>query len=182
MKIPEFLFGSASEVAPRLLGWRLISNAGGEVTEIAITEVEAYSEEDPASHSYGGMRPRTAVMFGQPGALYVYRSYGVHWCANVVCGPPNHGAAVLLRGGMPKRGTPVMRDRRQGREPLTVGPGNLTQALAITGAHNGLQLFSSRSEVTLRPGPPPESFLITPRIGITKAADRPWRFVASAAL
>lgn len=182
MKIPALLFGEAIEVAPQLLGWRLTSRIGGSVTEIALTEVEAYSDEDPASHSYGGVRPRAVVMFGPPGSLYVYRSYGVHWCANVVCGPNGKGAAVLLRAGVPRRGVAEMVRRRGRPDRLATGPGNLTQALGITGDHNGVELFAPDSPLRLAPGSPPPAYVQTPRIGITKAADKPWRFVAAGGL
>ncbi len=174
--------GEAEEVAPQLLGWRLISTIDNITTEIELTEVEAYSQDDPASHSYGGLRPRTAVMFGPPGRMYVYRSYGVHWCANVVCGPEGLGAAVLLRAGRPRQGTERMIERRRRTQRLATGPGNLTQALGISGKHNGTDLFAPSSVVRLRPGSPPSTYLRTTRIGITKATDKPWRFVTPAGL
>lgn len=169
---------TADLAAPRLLGWRLVSKIGGVNTEVVIREVEAYRSDDPASHSYGGPRGRNVVMFERPGLLYVYRSYGIHWCANVVCGPDGVGSAILLRAGTPLVGEEHMA-RRRGRETkLTIGPGNLCQALGIDGSYNGLHLLDPESPLRLQPGENPPSIRITPRIGITKAVEQPWRFVA----
>ncbi len=144
-----------------------------------LTEVEAYRQDDPASHSFGGPRGRNVIMFDRPGLLYVYRSYGIHWCANVVCGPEGVGSAILLRAGRPLVGEETMVVRRGRSSNLTVGPGNLCSALGITGSHNGIDLLNSTSGIRLIPGPAPEEIRITPRIGITKATDRPWRFLTS---
>jgi len=168
----------AEELAPLLLGWRFRSTVGGRATEVVLAEVEAYSQEDPASHSYGGPRGRNLVMYGPPGHLYVYRSYGLHWCANVVCGPDGYGAAVLLRGGTATEGRPTMTERRGRAEHLVDGPGKLTQALGIDRSHNGIDLLAARSPLRLLLGEAPPGYSITPRIGITKAVDVPWRFVA----
>jgi DNA-3-methyladenine glycosylase len=177
-KVPPFLNGPADEAAPLLLGWHLTSTAGGALTEVAFTEVEAYSPDDPASHAFNGIRPRNAAMFGSPGTLYVYRSYGIHWCANIVCGDEGTGAAVLVRAGVPVAGVEHM-VRRRGRESgLLDGPGKLTQALAIDGTHNGIDLFRMDSPIRLTPGDPPAAIRSTPRVGISKAVERPWRFVA----
>lgn len=180
MTVPEFLFGEARTAAPLLLGWRLQSTIDGQVTEVELTEVEAYSQEDPASHSFGGLRPRNAVMYGSPGRLYVYRSYGMHWCANVVCGPDGMGAAVLLRAGKPLRGAELMTRRRGRVDDLTTGPGNLCQAMGITDEHKGQDLFDSNSALRLMSGQPPASYIATPRVGISKGVDRRWRFVTQA--
>jgi DNA-3-methyladenine glycosylase len=180
LTVPEFLFDEAHKAAPLLLGWHFLSAVGGQVTEVELTEVEAYSQEDPASHSFGGMRPRNAVMYGTPGRLYIYRSYGMHWCANVVCGPNGIGAAVLLRAGKPVKGEELMARRRGRSNQLTIGPGNLCQALGITDEHRGQDLFDPVSTVRLVPGPPPPSYLATPRVGIRKGVDTRWRFVTQA--
>ena len=165
-------------VAPLLLGWRIRTRIGGALTELRITEVEAYHQDDPASHSFGGPRGRNVVMFESPGRLYVYRSYGIHWCANVVCGPAGTGAAVLLRAGLPTTGLQTMIERRGRVDHLADGPGKLTQALGISERHNGVDLFSLRSEVRLLTGPAPTDIRVTTRIGISKATEVPWRFVA----
>ena len=178
MTAPEFFLGPADEVAPRLLGWRLQSTLGNAVTEIELSEVEAYTQDDPASHSFAGIRPHNVAMFEAPGILYIYRSYGVHWCANVVCSPDGLGAGILLRAGRPVQGVEVMTRRRGRGERLTIGPGNLTQALGISGEHNGLDLFDPASPVRLLPGRQPHRYLATPRIGISKATDKKWRFVS----
>ncbi|HEX7099787.1 MAG TPA: DNA-3-methyladenine glycosylase [Acidimicrobiia bacterium] len=175
--LAEFLAGRSWEVAPRLIGWRLETRFEGVTTAVVLTEVEAYDQTDPASHSYRGPTNRAAIMFGPPGNLYVYRSYGLHWCANIVTGPEGHGAAVLLRAGIPVEGVDEMVRRRGRATNLTDGPGKLTEALGITGDHNGLDLIHEDSVRLLPTG---ESFtvLATPRIGITKAVEKPWRFVA----
>jgi DNA-3-methyladenine glycosylase len=149
---------------------------GGVRTVVALTEVEAYDgANDPASHAFRGERPRNRSMFGAPGTLYVYRSYGVHWCMNVVCGPEGTAAAVLLRGGIPIEGHETIEQRRGGRRPLTVGPGNLTQALGVTGEHDGSSL--SEGTVRLEEGLLTGRVAASPRIGITRATDRLWRLV-----
>jgi DNA-3-methyladenine glycosylase len=150
----------------------LVDGVGGR-----IVEVEAYEESDPASHSFGGPRGRNVVMFGPPGRLYVYRSYGLHWCANIVCEPPGRGAAVLLRALEPTHGIAAMRARRGVADPrlLCSGPGRLTQALGLTGADGGADL--SRPPFELVPPATPAAVERTPRIGITRAVDRPWRYV-----
>jgi DNA-3-methyladenine glycosylase len=117
-------------------------------------------------------------MFGPPGTLYVYLSYGIHWCANIVCGPPGTGAAVLLRGGAPTIGREIMIRRRGRVDHLADGPGKLTQALAIDINHNGIDLFSPRSPVRLLAGAAPGEIEVATRIGISKATEMPWRFVA----
>jgi DNA-3-methyladenine glycosylase len=176
--LQEFLTAPSWEVAPRLIGWRLETRIGGEITAVILTEVEAYDQTDPASHSYRGPTRRTAAMFGPPGHLYVYRSYGIHWCMNVVTGPEGHGAAVLLRAGRPVEGEEVMVRRRGRATQLCDGPGKLTQALGITDAHDQLEL---RQDGVVRLTPTGESptVIATPRIGITKATEKPWRFVAA---
>ena len=149
----------------------LVEGVGG-----VIVETEAYAPDDPASHSFGGRTSRNATMFGPAGRLYVYRSYGVHWCANGVCGVEGVGAAVLLRALEPTSGLDEMRARRGVADSrlLAAGPGRLTQALAISGIHDGLDLAEPpfeliASETTRR-------VIESPRIGITRAMDRLWRY------
>ncbi|MEX2279724.1 MAG: DNA-3-methyladenine glycosylase [Acidimicrobiia bacterium] len=173
----SFLGAPAPEIGPRLLGWVLTTTLEGAEVSVVITEVEAYTSSDPASHSYSGRTARNASMFGPPGTLYVYRSYGIHWCMNVVTGPPGEASALLLRAGVVRTGLGTA-IRRRGREThLSDGPGKLTQALGITGAHDGLDLLDHTGPVVLSPGPPLDS-TATPRIGISKAMDVPWRWVA----
>jgi len=158
------------EAARALIGWTLlVDGVGGR-----IVETEAYHHEDPASHSFSGRTPRNAVMFGPPGRAYVYRSYGIHWCLNFVCGP-DPGAAVLIRALEPTAGLQEMHERRGLTEPrsLCSGPGKLCQALAVTRDHDGLPLDAPPFE--LRPGPT-AGIVAGPRIGISRAADLPWRF------
>ena len=173
MTFRELVAGSVHDAAPGLIGWTfLVDGVGGR-----IVEVEAYEETDPASHSFGGPRGRNVVMFGAPGRLYVYRSYGIHWCANIVCGPSGHGSAVLLRALEPTHGLEEMRLRRGTADDrlLCSGPGRLTQALGLTGAHNGADL--ALSPFSLVPPTHPATVARTSRIGITKAADKEWRYV-----
>jgi DNA-3-methyladenine glycosylase len=158
------------------LGCIFLSRLDGEEAAIAITEVEAYEPEDPASHSYRGRTARNRSMFGPPGSLYVYRSYGIHWCANVVTGAEGFGSAVLIRSGDPIRGEDVMQRRRGRATDLSNGPGKLCQALAITGIHDGLDLLAS-GDIGLMIGKS-VGWRATPRIGISRATDRYWRFVA----
>jgi DNA-3-methyladenine glycosylase len=176
-ELRELLAGPAEEVAPRLLGMVLAATTEGVTTAVRLTEVEAYTPDDPASHSFAGLTPRNRSMFRRPGTLYVYRSYGIHWCANVVTGPEGQGAAVLLRAGEPVTGTSVMARRRDRADHLTDGPGRLCRALAVTGDHDGLDLLSRASPVRLRPGRPAPGWTATPRVGISRAAHLPWRFV-----
>jgi DNA-3-methyladenine glycosylase len=158
-------------VAADLIGWEvLVDGVGGR-----IVETEAYHHEDPASHSYSGPTPRNEVMFGPPAHVYVYRSYGIHWCLNFVCWEGAPGGAVLIRAIEPTAGLETMHERRGVADirGLCSGPGKLCQALAVTRAHNGLAL--ARPPFAVRPGPA-AGVVTGPRIGITKAVDVPWRF------
>jgi DNA-3-methyladenine glycosylase len=139
-------------------------------------ETEAYAPDDPASHSFGGRTRRNAAMFGPPGHLYVYRSYGIHWCANLVCGDEGDGAAVLLRALEPTRGIDRMRARRglDDVRLLCSGPGRLTEALGITGDHDGLPLDGPPFELRARLGL--VEVVTGPRVGITRATDVAWRY------
>ncbi|MCL4165376.1 UNVERIFIED_CONTAM: hypothetical protein GTU68_025301, partial [Idotea baltica] len=158
----------ALDVAPLLLGAVLrVGDRSGR-----IVEVEAYEgSDDAASHAARGPTPRNTVMFGPPGFLYVYRIYGMHWCANIVCGPEGEPGAVLVRALEPLDGV----------TDLCSGPGKLCAALGIDGVHDGVDLLSPDSLVTLEisadPGSP--AVLFGPRVGITKATERPWRFAVS---
>lgn len=177
--LEELLAAPSWEVAPLLVGWRFETRFQGVVTAVVLTEVEAYDQTDAASHSFRGPTVRTAAMFGAPGHLYVYRSYGIHWCVNIVTGPPGHGAAVLLRAGRAVAGEEEMARRRGRRTNLCDGPGKLTQALGITDRHDQLKLEHD-GEIRLLPTGEKPTVIATPRIGITKATERPWRFVAAA--
>jgi DNA-3-methyladenine glycosylase len=141
-----------------------------------VVETEAYEPADPASHSFGGPTRRNATMFGPAGRLYVYRSYGIHWCANVVCAEDGAGAAVLLRALEPTAGVDVMRARRGVDDVrlLAAGPGRLTQALGITAAYDGLDL--REQPFALEPPSAAAEVVASPRVGITRAADLPWRY------
>jgi DNA-3-methyladenine glycosylase len=168
----SFFARSVHEIAPELIGATFLSGGTGGV----IVEVEAYHHTDPAAHSYGGMTRRNAVMFGPPGHAYVYRSYGLHWCVNFVCEPTGSAAAVLIRAIEPTIGIPVMRRRRGLRDErqLCSGPGKLTEAMGITQAHNGLALDAAPLTLLERTSEP--DIIAGTRIGITKAADLPWRY------
>ena len=159
----------------------LIVDPGSEL-EVSgrIVETEAYRSDDPASHSFNGPTPRSAIMFGPPGVLYVYLSYGIHSCANVIVGADGDGQAVLVRAVQPVDGLPIIRERRPGRvdRELANGPGKVCAALAIDLADNGTDLVSPGTRLTIVDDgtPPPPDPIVGPRIGITKAVDTPWRF------
>lgn len=175
------LDGDVEDVAPRLLGLRLATEFEGERTEVVITEVEAYGgADDPASHAFRGRTKRNGAMFEAAGTLYVYRSYGVHWCANVVTGQSGFASAVLLRGGAPAAGVERMRERRGVADRVADGPGKLCAALGITGDHDGSSLVEGPVRLMQVHGDGGAAYETRPRIGITKAVDRPWRFVATA--
>jgi DNA-3-methyladenine glycosylase len=163
-------------VAPDLLGAVLVVERDGIRVAGRIIETEAYTAHDPASHSFRGRTPRNAVMFGPAGHLYVYRSYGIHWCANVVTGSEGDGQAVLLRAVDPLEGADEML-RRRGRRPLADGPGKLCQAFGLDGDDDGADLCGQGpirifDDGAVQLGDP----IVGPRIGITKAVDTPWRF------
>ena len=168
----RFFSRSVHAVAPELIGATLLFDGVGGM----IVEVEAYHHTDPAAHSFRGRTARNAVMFGPAGYAYVYRSYGIHWCLNFVCERQGSASAVLIRALEPMQGVAAMRRRRKvGDERLLCsGPGRLCQALGITGAQNGLAL--DRPPFELRACSEEVEIAIGPRIGITKAADIPWRY------
>jgi DNA-3-methyladenine glycosylase len=167
-----FFARSVHDVAPDLVGCTLlVDGVGG-----TVVEVEAYDHEDPASHGFRGRTERNRSMFGLPGLAYVYRSYGVHWCLNLVCEDEGVASAVLVRALEPTHGLERMRSRRGAEDPrlLCSGPGRLCQALGVTGDHDGMpvdqppfELFPAAGSVELITGP---------RVGITAAADLPWRY------
>ena len=168
----DFFARSVHEVAPELIGATLlVDEVGG-----TIVEVEAYDQEDPASHAYGGRTARNATMFGPPGHAYVYRSYGIHWCLNLVCGSEDDAEAVLIRALEPTAGIGLQRQRRSVEDlrKLCSGPGKLCQALAITGEHDGLALDRPPFRLEERRDAP--RIATGPRIGITRAAELPWRY------
>ena len=163
---------SVHEVAPALIGATLfVDGVGGR-----IVEVEAYDHEDPASHGFRGRTERNAAMFGPPGRAYVYRSYGIHWCLNLVCEAEGVANAVLVRALEPTHGLDAMRLRRGLEDPrlLCSGPGRLCQALGVTREHDGLALDRPPFELLSAEGP--VEVVRGPRIGITRAAGLPWRY------
>ena len=177
--VEQFLSQDALEVAPQLLGWTFSTTIDDLVTSVLLIEVEAYmGSDDPASHAHRGRTPRTEPMFHGGGVIYVYFVYGNHHCVNIVTGPEGSAQAVLLRGGIPIEGRATMERRRGRSENLANGPGRLGQALGLTTRHSGMPIDGGM--VSLRPGTPSGTVKATPRIGISKAVDRPWRFVLEA--
>lgn len=168
---------NSPQVARDLIGMTLlIGGVGG-----LIVETEAYDAQDPASHTFSGKTARNAVMFGPPGHAYVYLSYGIHWCLNFVCREAGHGAGVLIRALEPTAGIAQMIERRRQQDLriLCAGPGRLGQALAVTPTLNGARLDAQPFSLlrgVVRRGGPGAGVLCGPRIGISKAVDRPWRF------
>jgi DNA-3-methyladenine glycosylase len=168
----DFFARSVHEVAPELIGATLlVDGVGG-----TIVEVEAYDQEDPASHGFRGRTARTASMFGLPGHAYVYRSYGIHWCLNLVCAEEGRAEAALVRALEPTRGLEAMRERRgvEAVRALCSGPGKLCQALGISRVHDGLALDEAPFELLARESEPP--LAVGTRIGITRAVEQPWRY------
>jgi DNA-3-methyladenine glycosylase len=168
----RFFERSVHAVAPDLIGVTLlVDGVGGR-----IVEVEAYDQEDPASHGFRGQTVRNAAMFGPGGYAYVYRSYGIHWCLNFVCDEPGRAEAVLIRALEPTQGLDAMRVRRgvEAERSLCSGPGKLCQALGIAREHDGLPLDAPPFELLARRGTP--AIVAAPRIGITRATERMWRY------
>ena len=192
----EFFAGPSLRVAPRVLGCVLEHETPGGLVAVELTEVEAYEgSADPASHAYRGRTARNAVMFGPPGHAYVYFTYGMHFCVNLVCGPEGTATAVLLRAGRVIEGTPLAAERRlAGRlgarvpdRDLARGPARLCQALGINRVQDGADVCDPASALRIRPGrpqaagAPPSDRPVPrisrgPRIGVSSAAERPWRF------
>ena len=164
----------APQVARTLIGATLlVDGVGG-----TIVETEAYDRADAASHTHRGPTPRNAAMFGPPGHAYVYRSYGIHWCLNLVCREAGHGAGVLIRALQPTHGLDTMRRRRglQDERLLCAGPGRVGQALGITLAHYGLAVDAPPFELRAAPHGLADQVVCGPRIGISRALELPWRF------
>ncbi|MET0765464.1 MAG: DNA-3-methyladenine glycosylase [Blastococcus sp.] len=180
------MLGPVDVVAPSLLGCWVVSDRPEGRVALRLTEVEAYSGEglDEASHAHRGPTPRAEIMFGPPGRLYVYFSYGMHWCANVVVGPEGRGSAVLLRAGEVVVGEELARSRRPAARvarDLARGPARLTQALGIGPDDRGAVLLDPASGVRLHRGQAPGAVSAGPRVGISLATDLPWRFWESEA-
>ena len=167
-----FFARNVLEVAPDLIGVTLLVNGVGGI----IVEVEAYHHTEPAAHSFNGPTPRNGVMFGPPGFVYVYRSYGIHWCVNFVCEKAGSASAVLIRALQPTHGIPAMRRRRglHDEKTLCSGPGKLTEALGITREHNAMALDAPPFALHARVGTP--DIVAGIRIGLTKAVELPWRY------
>jgi DNA-3-methyladenine glycosylase len=171
----DFFARSVHEVAPDLIGATLlVDGVGGR-----IVEVEAYDQEDPASHAHRGRTVRNAAMFGPPGHAYVYRSYGIHWCVNLVCGEEGIPEAALIRALEPTAGLDIQRHRRgvAAERALCSGPGKLCQALGITLEHDGLALDVPPFELIGRDQVP--EIVTGPRIGITRATELSWRYMSA---
>jgi DNA-3-methyladenine glycosylase len=167
----DFFARPVAEVGRELVGATLlVDGVGGRIVEL-----ELYDHEDPASHGFRGKTPRNAAMFGPPGHAYVYRSYGIHWCLNLVCAEEGVAAAILLRALEPTQGLDAMRARRgvEAERLLCAGPGRICQALGVTRAHDGLALDAPPFELLPRSEEP--AIVAVPRIGISHAVDVPWR-------
>jgi DNA-3-methyladenine glycosylase len=171
----DFFGRSVHEVAPELIGATLlVDGVGGRIVEL-----EAYDQQDPASHGYRGRTARNAAMFGPSGHAYVYRSYGIHWCLNLVCGGEGVPEAVLIRALEPTRGVDLQQSRRgvEDVRALCSGPGKLCQALGITGEHDGLALDVPPFRLEARAETP--EIVTGPRIGITRATELSWRYMSA---
>lgn len=171
---------TAEQAAVRLLGAELVRELPEGIVRVRIVETEAYHHLDPAAHSFGRITPRNQIMYGSAGIAYVYLSYGLHYCFNVVCGPQGSGAAVLIRAVQPLKGTALIAKNRNlpPRNPinLTNGPAKLAQALGITKNLNGHNLNQPPLKLALRPPLAREGIITTTRVGITKNAEALLRF------
>jgi DNA-3-methyladenine glycosylase len=176
------LAGPPEVVAPLLLGAVVEHHSPEGLVAVRLTEVEAYAGEgeDPGSHAHRGETRRNAAMFGPPGRAYVYFTYGMHWCVNVVCGPPGRGGAVLLRAGEVVAGLQLARARRPAARTdveLAQGPARLAKALGVDGGLDGVDLLDPDGTLRLLPAPrSPREVVTGPRVGLSAAAARPWRF------
>lgn len=178
MDLQNILNLPADEAAQRLLGCELHRDLDGATLSGKIVETEAYDQTDAASHSYRGNTPRTSVMFGPAGHLYVYFTYGMHYCMNVVVGPSGHGAAVLIRAIEPLAGVEIMSANRPGARGVSVanGPAKTCQALKVGKTLNGHNLQNSPLKLVIKPPLTQTDIIQTTRIGISCAQDVPWRF------
>ena len=174
----DWLSGDVVEVARRLLGCELLVALNGTTVRVRIVETEAYHQTDAASHSYKGRTPRTDVMFGPPGRLYVYFTYGMHYCMNVVTGPEGEGSAVLIRGVEPLIGIEELRNNRPNVADgqLTNGPAKVCKALGIDKSFNGHVLSDPPVQLVQSSALSDSEIVQTTRIGISQATDKPWRF------
>lgn len=169
--------GDPFEVATRLVGSELITDSADGEAGALITEAEVYlGADDPASHAYRGQTPRNTPMFGPAGTLYVYRSYGIHWCINVVTGPAGAAGAILVRAGQPSRNVELITQRRGRTDSLCDGPGKLCQALGIDDRYTGAHLEEADG-LRVEPHGQPVAVQWCPRIGLSRATDKPFRAV-----
>lgn len=174
----EILYGAVDNVAKRLLGCELERKIDGRAARVRIVEVEAYDQTDAASHAYNGRTPRADVMFGPAGRLYVYFTYGMHYCCNIVAGPEGYGAGVLIRTVEPLTHKEIL-EKRRGRKAgveVTNGPAKLCQALGIDRHLNGHDLTQSPLRLIVQPPISDSQIVTATRVGISKAKDVPWRF------
>lgn len=181
-ELKELLMQGAVQTAEQLIGWQLfVKGSDGSLVGGTIVETEAYSQEDAASHTYNGETARNGTMFKEAGHVYVYFTYGMHWCMNFVTGPAGHGQGVLIRAIRPEVGLEIMRSRRGGRpdKELANGPAKVCQALAVTGADNGAIIGDGKFIVKLPRPNEKLSVTATERIGIKNDTHRLWRFIAT---
>jgi DNA-3-methyladenine glycosylase len=180
-----FFARPADVVARDLLGRVIVSTTPAGVVAARLVEVEAYAgEDDPASHAWRGPTPRTQVMFGPPAHAYVYFSYGMHWCLNLVCERDGRASALLLRAGEIVEGSSLARERRGARAPdvrLASGPANLASALGVGAAANGTDLLAHDATLRVERGRPVEEEQVVrgPRVGVSRAVETPWRFLVA---
>ncbi len=174
----DFLTGDVVQVAPRLLGCLLVRELDGQQLVCRMVETEAYHQTDAASHSYKGRTPRTEVMFGPAGHLYVYFTYGMHYCMNIVTGEVGEGSAVLIRAVEPLAGQELMSLNRHGLTgtQLTNGPAKVCQALAIDKTWNGHDMHKAPLILQVQPAIDPQNIVVTTRVGISRDVHRAWRF------
>jgi len=178
MTFQQYLHGDVVDCAKRLLGCLLVRTHKNGQTVVRIVETEAYHQSDAASHSYKGRTPRTDVMFGPPGYLYVYFTYGMHYCMNVVTGPEGEGSAVLIRAVEPMEGTEYIRQNRPDLPDVqtTNGPAKTCKALRIDKLYNGHDLSKEPLQLIMQPALANDDIVQTTRIGISQAQEKPWRF------